>query len=239
MARSLAASDVNLKEEPPLRQHYQGPTSETTMKVDTEVIKVLSQQADLLKQQLAVCEKEYIDLYMREKALQRMVSQANARYTAMSAAHAGQSTSSCPATCLSKDLQAVFEEHVPSSSMMRCIGTTGIDAIAGAQDLSVRGLATEPHIAYIRRASVLLIRMGTYAARPGDLADLEELTRCHWATIVKTGMASIQTLWKYHALNFETGEVEEAPDELFPDVLSKVALTQEQMFTLSAGAQNS
>ena len=205
------------------------------MKSETVRIKALSSQAELLKQQLAAVEKEYIDLLMREKALQRMVSQADARYTALSADMTFHQTSSIPAACPSKELQGFFETHVPSSSMMRCLGTTGIDATAGAQALTICGVATE-HIAYMGRASVLVLRMGTYAARPGDLAELEELTRCHFANIVKTATTSIQTLWLCYGLNFETGVVEEAPDELFSGVLGKLGLTQEQMLTLAAGA---
>ena len=48
------------------------------MKVETELIKLLSHQAKLLEQQLAVAEKEYIYLYTREKALQCIVSQLDA-----------------------------------------------------------------------------------------------------------------------------------------------------------------
>ena len=199
-------------------------------------IKLLSQQAELLKQQLAAVEKEYIDVYMREKTLQRMVSQATARYTAdsrytaVSGDVAGPEPCSPLAVCPSKEY---FDAHVPSSSMMQ---RAGADASAGAQDLTVCGLITE-HIAYVGRASVLVIRMGTYAAMPGDLAELEDLTRCHWGNIVKTATTRIQTLWSCHGLNFETGEVEEAPKELFPDMLDKLGLTQEQMLTLAAGAE--
>ena len=202
------------------------------MKGESERIRRLSNEAEGLKQQLASVEKEYVDLYMREKALERMVSQSTARYTALSANLADPQTSSRPGACSSKE---VFEAHAPSSSMMQFPQT---DASAGAQDLTVCGLVTE-HIAYIGRASVLVVRMGTYAARPGDRAELEELTRCHWGNIVKTALTRIQTLWLCYGLNFETGEVEEAPDELFPDVLSKLGLTQEQMLTLSAGMRAS
>ena len=138
------------------------------------------------------------------------------------------------AACASKELQGVFELHLPPSAMTQCPSTTEIVA----QDLNACELATE-HIAYIGRASVLVIRMGTYVARPGDLAELEELTRRRFANILKMSLKSMQTLWKLYPLNFETGEVDEAPDDLFPDVLSKLGLTQEQMLTLSAGAQSS
>ena len=205
------------------------------MKVKPEQIKLLAYQAEVLKQQLAAVEKEFIDLSMREKALHRMISQSTARCSALSADLVGHEESSGQAACPSK---MFFEAHVPSSSMMQCPSSTGTDASAGAQDLDVCGLATE-HIAYIARASVLVIRMGTCAARPGDLAELEELTRRHYANILKTALRSVQTLWICYGLNFETGEVEEAPDELFPDVLNKVGLTQEQMLTLAAGAQAS
>ena len=207
-------------------QSNQGPSSDTAMKSETQRIKRLSNQAELLKQQLAAVEKEYVHLYMREKALQRMVTQSTVRYTALA------DIADHPAACSSNEL---FEAHVPSSSMRQCPPT---DASARAQDLTVCELVTE-HIAYVGRASVLLVRMGTYAAMPGDLAELEELTRCHWGNIVKTAMTSIQTVWLCYGLNFETVEVEEAPDELFPDVFGKLGLTQEQMLTLSAGTRAS
>ena len=206
--------------------------------VDSQRIKELSQQAEVLLQQLTVVEKEYVELSMREKALQRMVSYANARYIALYA------TTECPLACQpvlcpSKAAQGLMNSVVPPSTLqLQVPDNLGIDPaaaeIAGAQELSSYDMAAA-HVSYISRASVLVVRIRTPATRPSDLPELEELTRRHWADIIKTGIRSLPVLWRLTAVNFETGQVEEAPDDLYTHVLSKLELSQEQLLTLAAG----
>jgi hypothetical protein len=212
------------------------------MRVDTEWVKVLSQQAEILRRVAIAVRREHLELSMRERALQRMVSQADARLLALFPASSDQPT--CPLLEIHGKVvaeQCVLNELVAPSTWMKQLEiNSGVNAaaaaeVAGAQQRDVYGLTTE-HIAYVGRASVLVIRMGTPLARPGDLAELEALTRTHFANIVKTGIASMKTLWTCHALNFETGQVEHPPAEMSEHVLAKVGLAQEQLLTLSAGA---
>jgi hypothetical protein len=210
------------------------------MRVDTEWVKVLSQQAEILKRLAIAAKREHLELSMRERALQRMVSQADARLLALFPASSDQPT--CPLLESDPSVveQCVLDEIVAPSTWMKQLEiNAGVNAaaaeVAGAQQMDVYGLTAE-HIAYVGRASVLVIRMNTPLARPGDLAELEALTRTHFATIVKTGITSIRTVWTCHALNFETGQVEHPPAEMSQHVLAKVGLSQEQLLTLSAGA---
>jgi hypothetical protein len=207
--------------------------------VDSQRIKLLSHQAQVLLQQLAVVEKEYVELSMREKALQRMISYANACYIALFACLPEYPPACQPALCPSKAAQGLMNSIVPHpTSQLQAHENLGIDTtaadLAGAQELNALDMAAA-HAAYISRASVLVVRIGTPAAMPGDLPELEDLTRRHWANIIKTGVRSIHTLWRCTPLNFETGEVEEEPDELWSHVLCKVGLCQEQLLTLAAG----
>jgi hypothetical protein len=210
------------------------------MTVDTQWIKVLSQQAEALRQLAVAAGREHLDLSMREQTLQQMVSQADARLLALLPACFDQPTGTLSAADLNTAEQGVLEEIVAPSTWTKQLEiNAGINAaaaeVAGAQSLDVFGMTTE-HIAYVGRALVLVVRMNTPLARPGDLAELEALTRSHWANIIKTSISNIKALWTCHALNFETGQVEEPPEDMWHHVLAKVGLEQEQLLTISSGA---
>jgi hypothetical protein len=210
------------------------------MATDTQWIKALSQQAETLRQLATTVGREHVELSMRERALQRMVSQAEARLFAVLPASIDQPACPLSANPPSTIEQGVLEEVVaPSTWTQQPEIDAAVNAAAaeGAQQLDAFEMITA-HSAYVGRASVLVMRMNTPLARPGDLAELENLTKSHWANIVKTGMSSIKTLWRCYAVNFETGQVEEPPEDMYRHVLAKVGLEQEQLLTISAGANN-
>jgi hypothetical protein len=214
------------------------------MATHTQLIKVLSEQAETLRQLATTVAREHVELSVRERALQRMVSQAEALLLAVVPASIDQPTCPLSASPPSTAEQGVLEEVLPSvvapstwTQQPEIDAAVNAVAVEGAQQLDVIEMITA-HTAYIGRASVLVTRMNTPLARPGDLAELESLTKSHWANIVKTGMLSIKTLWRCYVVNFETGQVEELPEGMCRHVLPKVGLEQEQLLTLSAGAKS-